>query len=269
MIQTLSDLQPIILFSMLILMYSLESFRPYLAKPAQKKQHDIQNFILTFISIVMNIIVGLAVVSVVEYVGSHQLGLLNMVTLPEVVELIAGILLLDLCSYGFHNMQHRIPLLWRFHRVHHSDLALNTSSSLRFHPVEVVLNQGLMFMVATLITGASMGSFIIYGTIALPLIIMQHSNIKFPNWIENYGRLIFATPGWHKIHHSDEQKFTDSHYGDVFTFWDRIFGTWHKINPEQIHYGLKNFTEQEKQKAVFLLKSPFIEINASKNSSEN
>ena len=78
--------------------------------------------------------------------------------------------------------------------------------------------------------------------------------------VEKYGRYIFSTPGWHKIHHSDEQKFTDSHFGDVFTFWDRIFGTWHKVNPDEINYGLKEFDNSEKQTAGFLLRSPFIDV---------
>ncbi|MBK9722677.1 MAG: sterol desaturase family protein [Saprospiraceae bacterium] len=260
MIQTLADVQPILLLTLLIVMYSIESFRPYLAKPANKKQHDIHNFILTFISIVVNAVVGAVVVFTVVYTADHQLGLFNQIKLPSVVEIIASVLLIDFGSYCNHHLLHKIPFLWRFHRVHHSDLNLNTSSSLRFHPFEVIYSQGIYFCVAILLLGVSMTSFVIYGTLGLVFVIIQHSNTKFPDWIEKYGRYIFSTPGWHKIHHSDEQKFTDSHFGDVFTFWDRIFGTWHKVNPDEINYGLKEFDNSEKQTAGFLLRSPFIDV---------
>jgi sterol desaturase/sphingolipid hydroxylase (fatty acid hydroxylase superfamily) len=151
-------------------------------------------------------------------------------------------------------------MLWSFHRVHHSDISLNTSSSLRFHPFEVIYSQGLYFCVAIVLFGVSMTSFIIYGTIALVLVITQHSNIRFPNWFEKYGRYIFSTPGWHKIHHSNERRLTDSHYGDVFTFWDRIFGTWHDVGPEEINYGLKEFADPKKQRAGYQLGLLFIKV---------
>lgn len=258
--QTLADLQPILLITLLIVMYSIESFRPYLAKPANKKQHDTHNFILSFISFVVNGLVGTAVVFTVVYTTDHQSGLFNQVQLPDAVEIIASVLLIDFGSYCNHHLMHKIPFLWRFHRVHHSDLNLNTSSSLRFHPFEVVYSQGIYFCVAILVLGVSMTSFIIYSTLGLIFVIIQHSNTKFPDWIEKYGRYVFSTPGWHKIHHSDDQIFTDSHFGDVFTFWDRIFGTWHKVSPEEINYGLKEFADSDKQKAGFLLRAPFIDV---------
>ncbi len=139
-------------------------------------------------------------------------------------------------------------------------MALNTSSSLRFHPIETVLTQGIYISLAIMLFGISETSLVIYGTIVVIFVITQHSNVKFPDWLEKYGRYIFSTPGWHKIHHSNEQKFTDSHYGDIFTFWDRIFGTWHKVKPNEIKYGLKEFDDAKKQKVGFLLRSPFIDV---------
>lgn len=261
MIQTLADLQPIILIALLITMYSIESFIPYLAKPTNKKQHDVQNFIMTFISFTINGLVSVAVLFAVNYTADHQLGLFNHVALPNWMEIILGVMLMDFGSYCFHYVEHKVPFLWALHRVHHSDTNLNTSSALRFHPIEVVITQGLYFCVGVAIFGVSMTSFIIYGTVGLIFVVIQHSNVRFPNWLEKYGRFIFSTPGWHKIHHSDDRKYTDSHFGDIFTFWDRIFGTWHQVSPEEINYGLKEFADKDRQKAGFLLRSPFININ--------
>lgn len=259
MLETLANLQPLILIIMIVLLYNLESFIPYLQKPRNKKKHDINNFILSIISFVINGIAGLGIVYTLTLTEKNNFGLLNHITLPSTVEIILGMLLIDFGSYMFHNVQHRISFFWKFHSIHHSDLNLNASSSLRFHPVDVILSQGIWPSLWIMVMGISMTSFIIYGTIALPLLIMQHSNIKLPVMVEKYGRLIFSTPGWHKIHHSDEQKLTDSHYGDVFTFWDRIFGTWHKAaDPEKIHYGLQEFSDEKQQSFWYLLKYPFI-----------
>lgn len=268
MIQTLADIQPILLLTLLIVMYSIESFKPYLAKPANKKQHDIHNFILTVINIIVNGALGVVVLFAVVFTADHQLGLFNQVELPKVVEIIASVMLIDFGSYCLHHLLHKVPFLWRFHRVHHSDIALNTSSSLRFHPIDTVISQGIYLCIAIMLFGVSMTSFVIYGTIGLTFVIIQHSNIKLPDGIEKYGRYIFSTPGWHKIHHSNEQKFTDSHYGDIFTFWDRIFGTWHTVKPDEIKYGLKEFSDTEKQKVGFLLRSPFIDVTKTNTADE-
>lgn len=259
-LQQIADLQPVILVGLIILLYSVETFFPYLQKPNNKKQHDIHNFILSFISFAVNGFIGLAVLFMVNLTAEKHLGLLNLLNLPDVIKVILSIFLLDFGSYCFHNLQHKIPILWRFHRVHHSDLYLNTSSALRFHPLDVILSQGIFFCIWIPIIGVPISAFIIYGTIAICFVVMQHTNLKFPAWIEKYDRYVFSTPGWHKIHHANEQKFTDSHYGDVFTFWDRIFGTWHPVQPEDIKFGLKEFEPPEKQKAGFLIRSPFMNL---------
>ena len=245
MIELLANFQPLLLVVLLVLMYSLESFRPYLEKPANKRRHDWHNFIISFISFAVNGLISGVVVFMVLYTAEHQLGLFNWVVLPNLLEIVLGILLIDFGSYCLHNVQHKVPFLWRFHRVHHSDTNLNASSTLRFHPVDTVLSQGIFYCLWIPLMGISMTSFVIYGCLALPLLVVQHANVRFPEWLEKYARFVFSTPGWHKIHHSDEQRYTDSHYGDVFTFWDRIFGTHHAVKPDEISYGLKEFKSDE------------------------
>lgn len=261
MLQTLSQLQPVILLVMLVVMYNLERWMPYLNSPQNKRRHDGQNLILTLISFIVNGALSILVVGVLEWTQKNQWGLLHLSGIPQWMKVIAGIFLIDLGGYLFHNLQHKAPILWRFHRVHHSDPYLNATSSLRFHPLDVVLAQGLFPCLWIPLMGITMTSFILYGTLALPLLILQHSNYKMPGWVEKYGRLLFSTPGWHKIHHSDEQALTDSHYGDVFTFWDRIFGTWKPVRPEEIQYGLKEFSREDQHRAGYLLKSPFIKLD--------
>lgn len=258
MIETLAALQPLLLIGLLTAMYSLELFIPYLAKPVNKRRHDFHNFGISFLSFTVNGLLSGVVVYVVSCTAEHGWGLLQYVSLPPVVDVVLGMLLIDFGSYCFHNAQHKAPFLWRFHRVHHSDPNLNASSILRFHPVDVALSQCLFQIVWIPLMGISMTSFVLYGCIALPLLVFQHSNIRFPDWLEKYGRYVFSTPGWHKIHHSDEQLYTDSHYGDVFTFWDRIFGTHHSVSPNEISYGLKEFRDEKHQTIKGQLMMPFI-----------
>lgn len=257
MIELLAEIQPIVLIVMLIVMYGVENLFPYLTKPANRNSQDLRNFSLSILAFLLNGVLGLIVVMVLEVTTAHNWGLLNQFALPVPVKVIAGILLFDFGSYLTHNLQHKVPFFWRFHSVHHSDLHLSSSSALRFHPMDVVVAQCLYQCVGVLLIGMSPAAFIIYGSIAIPLLVLQHSNVKLPDWLESSFRLVFATPGWHKIHHSSYQQETDSHYGDVFTFWDRIFGTWGQKKPHEIRYGLDEFKEDRQQKVGYLIVNPF------------
>ncbi|WP_179414676.1 sterol desaturase family protein [Mucilaginibacter sp. E4BP6] len=256
MIEFLGNIQPIILLFMLVLMYSIENIFPYLEKPDRPAQHYKRNYGTSVISFVVNALMGAIVVMAIVTANHKQIGLLNLVNIPKYAKIIIGILLFDFGSYLTHNLQHRIPLLWRFHRVHHSDFHLNSSSSLRFHPVDVIVSQCIYQSLGAIVIGLPVSAFVIYGTIAIPLLIMQHSNVRLPQNVERVACLIFATPCWHKIHHSTEQPLTDSHYGDVFSLWDRLFGTWGYTKPHEIKYGLDEFKSNEQHQVWYLLKSP-------------
>lgn len=257
MIDLLANLQPFVLIAMLILMYCIENMLPYLNPPANRKKHYRRNFIISLFSFLLNAALGGVVVMIVELTAQNNWGLLNQLQLPLVAKLLLGILLFDFGSYLTHNLQHKIPFLWRFHRIHHSDHHLNVSSSLRFHPVDVIVSQCIYQCIGVMVIGLPITAFVIYGSIAVPLLIMQHSNVRFPQKFERVASLILATPGWHKIHHAAEQQQTDSHYGDVFTFWDRIFGTWGKKQPHEIEYGLSEFKEDKHHRVGYLMVSPF------------
>jgi sterol desaturase/sphingolipid hydroxylase (fatty acid hydroxylase superfamily) len=257
MIEFLGNIQPLILLFMFILMYSIENIFPYLKKPERSGQHYKRNYATGFISFFVNAAMGSIVVLVIVTANEHHLGLLNLMKIPEYAKIIIGILLFDFGSYLTHNLQHKLPFLWRFHRVHHSDFHLNSSSSLRFHPVDVIVSQCIYQSLGAIVIGLPVSAFVIYGTMAIPLLIMQHSNVRFPESFERVASLLFATPGWHKIHHSTEQPLTDSHYGDVFSLWDRLFGTWGYTKPHEINYGLDEFRSNEQHNVWYLLKSPF------------
>lgn len=260
-LKTLSDTQPLVILIMLIVMFSIENVWPYLPKPGNRKRHDSRNYILSFISLAVNIFAGIISIIVLQFVANRNLGLLNWIPLTLVLKITLGVFLIDFGSYCGHVLAHKVPLLWRSHRVHHSDPNLMSSSSLRFHPFDVLYSQLLWFAVVYIVFGISMESFIIYGSLLIPLLICQHSNVKFPDWFEKYVRYLFSTPGWHKIHHGADQTYTDSHYGDLFTLWDRLFGTYHNVHPDEIAFGLNEFNDDKQHKVGYLLSVPFKNLN--------
>lgn len=262
MIEALANFQPILIFILLIGLFSIETIKPYLKSPSNIRAHNLTNLAITAISFVVNGLISLVVVGILQWTEVHKVGIMNLLDDEKIFESVLGIFILDLSGYGMHRLQHKISWLWKFHRIHHSDPHLNSSSSLRFHPVETIYTQGLFYCIVIPVLGISMTSFVIYGTLQLIFIYFQHSNLQMPEAIERYGSLIFSTPGWHKIHHSNDKKYTDSHYGDLFTLWDRIFGTWHKmISPKDIQYGLNEFEQTPRQQTLtYLLKSPFLKL---------
>lgn len=254
--QELNNLQPFIIFGMLMLLWVVESFIPYFEPTTYRKKIRLWNLGMVLISFVVNGVAGLYVNEVIMYTKAHHLGLLNWLHLPFVLSFILGMLFIDLWDYGFHLLQHKVPLFWRFHRVHHSDTELDASSSLRFHPFDILLQAfGWTFMFTLL--GISGESFIVYFTFYVVLIFLQHANLKIPTWLDHYGSYVFSMPGWHKMHHAAQREITDSHYGDVFTFWDRIFKTGGPVDVEHIQFGIEYYREPKDSSIKNLLIMPF------------
>lgn len=255
-ISRLEQAVPLIIIVFLTLFMSLETLLPYLTQSKyriKQRWHNVGNLLVSFA-------LNAALSGVVSYSltmsTSNQFGLLYHLHLPFIVALIAGILLSDLNGYIAHRLYHKVPLFWRFHRVHHSDVELDASSALRMHPFEFIFQATTQATMLPLL-GVSNSSFVIYIAFSLPLFIINHANIKFPHWYEKYVSLLFITPNWHRVHHSSKQIETDSNYADVFTIWDRIFSSHKSQKPEEITFGLETLRERESQTFWGMLSTPF------------
>ncbi|HYV92019.1 MAG TPA: sterol desaturase family protein [Chitinophagales bacterium] len=256
LIETLNNVQPLIIIGMLLLLWTVESFIPYFHHAVNRKKHTLNNLLATLISFVVNGALGVGLSFWMTYVADHHYGLLNMISLPPIISLVAGMLMIDFYDYWFHTASHKIPFMWRWHRVHHSDTELDSTSSLRFHPFDIIA-QAISWIPMFFLLGISSASFVIYFTFYIALIFLQHANIKIPRWIDKYGSYIFSTPGWHKMHHAADKKITDTHYGDVFTFWDRLFGTGGPIDINNIDFGIEYFRTEKEQSVKNLMLMPF------------
>lgn len=244
----------------LILLCSLEVLFPKRKLAFSRKIRWPANFgIVILYSVLLRIILPISVVAFSGILETKGIGLFNIIDLPLWIETTAAILLLDLCIYGQHIVFHKVPLLWRFHRMHHTDLDFDVTTASRFHPIEIVLSMGIKFAVI-LIIGANPLAVLLFEIILNLSSMFNHSNIAIPLKLDRWLRKLIITPDMHRIHHSTLIKETNSNYGFFLTWWDFIFKTYTK-NPSKPHesmeIGVKEFRDERNLLLLTMLKQPF------------
>lgn len=249
-----------LIIGLLALFFTLEqiSSNPFSFK--KRGEHLIQNILFQITLTLMNLFFVVLQVYCIEWLNNHKIGLLFYVQLPFWVKLILSVMLYDFSTYWIHRAAHKVPLLWRLHRVHHSDTSMDSSSSFRFHPLEMILVYQTGNILSAGIFGTDILSLGLYYFILYIFLFLEHSNLHFPTWLNKTFGLIFVMPDHHRVHHDQIQFFTDSNYADIFIVWDRIFGTFKSLKVKDMKYGLIEFDSDEKQSFLYLMKSPFINI---------
>lgn len=184
-------------------------------------------------------------------------GLFSWLGMPSWARIAAGLILLDVTIYAQHWVMHRVPILWRFHRVHHTDRDVDVTTALRFHPGEIALSMGLKmaFVVAFAIPASAV---VIFEVILNATAMFNHANTHLPRSLEPIVRAFLVTPEMHRIHHSTLRAETDSNYGFNLSLWDRLFGTYRAqaMHPD-FALGLAHYQTAEPNNARFALLLPF------------
>jgi sterol desaturase/sphingolipid hydroxylase (fatty acid hydroxylase superfamily) len=189
--------------------------------------------------------------------GAWHFGALQWIVLPPWIALVAGVLLLDLTFYLWHVANHRLPLLWRFHVVHHIDPDLDVSTAFRFHFGEVALSAGFR-VVQILLIGASPLTIVVYELMFQANTLFHHSNVRLPIGVERVLNRVLVTPRMHGIHHSNVQRENLSNFSVVFAWWDRLLRTLHLGVPQQqVLIGLPAYQGDADNDAGALLRLPF------------
>lgn len=255
LIKVLDDIPPYIVVIYISVFLTLENFWPYSKNRKNRFKHLLNNSGLLLIATAINFFISFILINWVQYVDKNKIGLMNILNLSITLKALSGVIIIDFASYFIHRLLHKFKILWRFHRVHHSEIDMDCSTSFKFHPIEAIITLPPQLIVIGLI-GIGFPSIIIYNAIILPVFFILHSNLKYPKWIEKVFSPVFSTPDFHRVHHSDEQKYTDSNYGDIFCVWDRLFGTFQKANPQSIHYGLKEFADKKTQSFWYMITTP-------------
>jgi len=190
----------------------------------------------------------------------HGLGFFNVVHWPAWIAFALTIPALDLAAYAQHYVLHRVPVLWRVHRAHHSDLDCDFSTGLRFHPFEAVYSTAILCGVI-LALGVPPAGVLISQILALALDFVEHANLRIPASLEHVLRLVVVTPDMHRIHHSQDPREGNSNFANVFSWWDRIFGTYvdhPAAGHEGIKFGLTELSDRKHLTLPWMLADPFL-----------
>ena len=193
------------------------------------------------------------------FAQEHKLGLLNNLFLPVWLKGVLGVLALDLLFYFQHRWLHRYKIFWRFHKVHHSDLAVEVSTGLRFHPIEALLMMATKIIGITFLGIGPVAAFIFEIWLGWAL-FFSHSNIKIPAPIEKNCRRLLVTPSMHRLHHSENSQELNSNFGFCLSIWDKLFGT-HRVHSlvggDKLFFGLEEYRAPKYHKMINLLLLPF------------
>lgn len=221
----------------LVIMALVEVLIPKKTRTMPRTSRWTTNLLLVVVdSLVLRITMPILAVALASWSEVNNIGVLNWLSLPSFIEIIAAVILLDMAIYFQHVMSHKMPMLWMFHKVHHADRDIDVTTGLRFHPIEIVFS---MFykLVWILLLGPSASAVILFEIILNGSAMFNHSNISLSKKLDNRLRKIIVTPDSHRVHHSVIQQETDSNYGFFLSIWDKLFGTYNP-QPKDTHDGM-------------------------------
>jgi len=241
----------------LLVFWSWESLAPFFTFKGPLR-HALPNLAIAAFNIVtVTTIFAGTTIAVTEYAQQAGLGLVYWASLGSVPGFVVALLALDCWSYWWHRANHSIPLLWRFHRTHHSDPAMDVTTATRFHAGELALSSTLRLGVI-LLAGAPLMVIVLYDFLLLLSTQFHHSNIALAKGMDRALRLAIVSPNMHKMHHSDVRAEMDSNYTSILSVWDRVFGTYRECDDyRQVHFGVPGFADARFQTILGLLRTPF------------
>lgn len=258
--ETISSLhRGLILAGGIAFFWIIESAKPFSKFKYDKWQHAWLNIFFTLTTIIVNFSMAFLLLTTAEWVSLNNFGIIQWLpNLHIIVFTLMGIALLDLLgAYLPHYLQHRIRFIWKFHLIHHTDTWVDTTTANRHHPGESVI-RFLFTLIGVIIVGAPMWLVFLYQSLSVVFSQFNHANIPLPKWFDKWLSYVIVSPDMHKTHHHYKLPYTDSNYGNIFSVWDRLFGTFMSIERDKIIYGIDtHMNEKEHNNLLNLLKIPF------------
>lgn len=236
----------------------IESAVPLMSLDYGRWRHAGVNLFFTMTTIVVNFFMAFMLVMSSDWAVASGFGLLQWVALPVWIELLVGLMLLDLIgAYAAHWVQHHVTWMWKFHIVHHSDQHIDTTSANRHHPGESVIRFAFTIL-AALVVGAPMWLVFLYQSMSVVLSQFNHANVLLPKWLDRILVMFICTPNMHHVHHHYRMPYSDMNYGNIFSFWDRIFRTYTVVDNKKLIYGVDTHMEKTVIESIAqILKLPF------------
>ncbi|MDP9081060.1 MAG: sterol desaturase family protein [Bacteroidota bacterium] len=233
------DLVQVVFYAVILVsLWLTEKFIGALS-PGQKLSRTLLNGRFIFTALPIQLALTIFVIMIVKWVTLHHWGLINFVPFHHNlwINYIVLFILMDLGEYLYHVTMHKLDPLWRFHLVHHSDLHVDVSTTLREHPVETGIRTCFL-MLWVFLFGAGIAVLMIRQVFQSLFNILAHTEFRLPKRFATVLGWVFITPNLHHVHHHHELPYTDRNYGDVLSIWDRLFGTYSELDPEQTKFGI-------------------------------
>jgi len=256
-------------FGVLTLMLFWETLRPLRKSSLQTgvlSHRRISNVGLSAINtLLLRFLPGIAAIQAAIWAEGSSSGLIPALALDGVWGILVAIVLMDLVIYFQHRVFHAVPWLWRLHRMHHSDRHFDTTTAIRFHPIEIVLSMLIKFT-TVLLLGAPVVAVILFEVILNASALFNHGNVSLGKGLDRWLRRLIVTPDMHRVHHSTLPYETDSNFGFCFSVWDRLFATYIP-QPRRGHQGmtigLDEFQDTRSDQLLALLIQPFRNVKDS------
>lgn len=254
----------VILVSSMLLLWIVEGAIPLLVMRYKKNKirHAVVNLSFTVIHLIIHTGLAVFIILLSDWCRNNHFGLVYWLNASIAGTIIISLFVLDFFGgWLVHFTEHKVKFLWRFHIVHHADNNVDVTTGLRHHPVESIL-RGIFFFMGIFVCGTTVYAVMIYQTVLVIAAHITHANISLPKKLDTIASYFFVSPNMHKVHHHWKQPYTDSNYGAIFSIWDRLFGTFKKLDPSQIRYGLDRYYPNDKDEDfVMLIKKPFQKLD--------
>ena len=254
-----SSHRSIILVGGLAFFWILESGVPLFKFRYRKWQHAIPNLFFTLTTVIINFSLAWLLLGTADWVVVNNFGILNWIPeIPLWLYALLGVLLLDFFgAYLAHYVEHKVKPLWMVHLVHHTDHKVDTTTANRHHPIESVI-RFTFTLFGVFVVGTPIALVFLYQSMSLVFTQFTHANIKMSKGFDKVLSYVIVSPDMHKTHHHYRLPYTDSNYGNIFSIWDRLFGTYLYLDREKLVYGVDVFPDEAKNSNIKdLLKQPF------------
>ena len=254
-----SSHRSLILVGGITFFWLLEGALPLFLFNYKKWKHAIPNLFFTATTVIINFSLAFLLLFTADWVQINNFGIINwMPEMPLWLYILLGVVLLDFFgAYLAHYTEHKVKPLWMIHLVHHSDHKVDTTTANRHHPLESVIRFGFTLF-GVFVVGAPIAIVMIYQSMSLVFTQFNHANIKIPRSVDNLLSYVIVSPDMHKVHHHNLLPYTDANYGNIFSIWDRLLGTYMHLDREKIVYGVDTFPDEKTNSSLKeLLKQPF------------
>ena len=254
-----SSHRSLILVGGITFFWLIENAYPLFNFTYKKWHHASINIFMTITTIIVNFCLAFILLKTADWTIANNFGILQWLpALPVWLYALIGLLLLDLIgAYLVHLVEHKTKVLWRFHLIHHTDTWIDTTTANRHHPGESVIRFTFTAL-GVLLIGSPMWLVFLYQTLSVVATQFNHANISLPKKVDTILSYFIVSPDMHKVQHHYVLPYTDSNYGNIFSIWDRLFGTFMSLPKKEIIYGIDTHQKPEEHNELKnLLKIPF------------